>query len=1048
MKQADFIQTPFKVNVPWELTRIEAMWIWKLSLSIISYLQISYDYKPFQATSDESSNQNSFQATFDESSDHNPFQVTSDDTFNSNFEDTCSFDSTWEKKLSKGKLGSKSTQAQKKLLMRIVYNGRPGSSSRNAAICTTLVVPTKSVKNLVPIPSEYEVNSDNKSECDVPIKDESSPIFTTFSNPLFDCNDDFTSSNDESFSNEDVSMEIFKIYSNPLFDDEEIISNKIDPHYFNAESNLIESLPNRDTLFDSSPKFDYLEEFSGELMPTNIINEERIRREHEEYISLMEKLLTINSFPRPLENFHANTIIETLPTSPIPVEDSDSLREEIDIFTGTDDLMPSGIESDDYDLEGDIYFLKELLSNDSLPFSENESSNFDHHDDPSFPRPPLKPPDVEVFFEPDSSVLTTNVVKGISEHYVLMPNILPTLPTFDSLYPVYDTLLPFSSKNEDKVSKPGILSYLLVSHLDKITSDFSESPMMMYGGDIPLLDVPSDDTLKSSSDDTCSSDSTLEQKKAFEGEPGSRLTQVKKGSKGKVWSRSTQAKKKLLMVNKGQALQKKKTTILSEIVQDKKRGVSGAFVCGGLRDNRDEVEGVAGIWGLGEQDTESEPFEGEAKTPESPHIVAPPTSHVEESEGSGTSGVIYTSSNSTVPLSPDHLLTHTTPALVPILCRTTQMVVRVPPAMSPGLSAGIAEKRYRGMSELILSADNEEDEEVEESLDSDSVSEDAKDEGPTTEDEDPAVGDEGLAAGDKGLVMSAPLGLGYGAFRSRELTLEEDNVYSMFEVGQGSGFTPEPEISKRVSVSRQPTLTIWTDSKDAPSIVFSSISSPMISLTVPSPIASPDHTRRLDAMPPTLFAEIDRDAWTGRVDTRMTDMSRAGYDDHRLVHDMLLQQTTLQQELQEMIGHITALEQERDRRERWHRVQTLTTGEAIGDGTVSDIMGDEMDEETIEGAGEMGNEPDNHSGDGGRVDTRMTDMSRAGYDDHRLVHDMLLQQTTLQQELQEMIGRITALEQERDRRERLRAQFFSCVSALRLVARDRADTYFLIRIDV
>nr|GFB48915.1 hypothetical protein [Tanacetum cinerariifolium] len=109
-----------------------------------------------------------------------------------------------------------------------------------------------SVENLVPISSESEVTSDNESECDVPVKDESSPIFTTFSNPLFDCNDDFTYSDDESISNEDVPMENFKIYSNPLFDDEEIISNKIDPHYFNAESNLNKSLPNQDTLFDSS----------------------------------------------------------------------------------------------------------------------------------------------------------------------------------------------------------------------------------------------------------------------------------------------------------------------------------------------------------------------------------------------------------------------------------------------------------------------------------------------------------------------------------------------------------------------------------------------------------------------------------------------------------------------------------------------------------------------------------------------------------------------------------------------------------------------------
>nr|GEX65178.1 hypothetical protein [Tanacetum cinerariifolium] len=347
-----------------------------------------------------------------------------------------------------------------------------------------------SAKNLVQIPSEYEVTFDNESECDVPVKDESSPVFTTFSNHIFDDNDDFTSSKDESLSNEVVLMENFKVYSNSLFDDEEINFDEIDPHYFNAESDLVESLSNRDALSDSSPKFDYLKEFSGELMPTSIINEERIKREHEEYISLMEKLLTINSFPHPLENFHANTIVETLPTSPILVEDSDSLREEIDIFTSMDDLMSSGIESDDYDSGGDIHIFEELLNNDTSLIPKNKSSNFDHHDDPSFPRPPPKPQDVEIFFEPDSGVLTTNVVKGISEHYVLMPNILSTLPTFDPLYPVYDTLLQFSSENEDKVFKPGILSYLLVSHQDKTTSNFSENPVIMYGWDIPLLDVP------------------------------------------------------------------------------------------------------------------------------------------------------------------------------------------------------------------------------------------------------------------------------------------------------------------------------------------------------------------------------------------------------------------------------------------------------------------------------------------------------------------------------------------------------------------------------
>ncbi|GKA11372.1 hypothetical protein Tco_0690805 [Tanacetum coccineum] len=74
-----------------------------------------------------------------------------------------------------------------------------------------------------------------------------------------------------------------------------------------------------------------------------------------------------------------------------------------------------------------------------------------------------------------------------------------------------------------------------------------------------------------------------------------------------------------------------------------------------------------------------------------------------------------------------------------------------------------------------------------------------------------------------------------------------------------------------------------------------------------------DHTQRLDALPPTLVADIDRDvrelytrsgvasvaleAWAGHVDTRLADTSRDRYDDHRLIHDMLVQQAAMQREL-------------------------------------------------------------------------------------------------------------------------------------------------------
>nr|GEY37456.1 hypothetical protein [Tanacetum cinerariifolium] len=226
-----------------------------------------------------------------------------------------------------------------------------------------------SAKNLLPIPSEYKVTYDDESECDVPVKDESSSVFTTFSNPLFDCNDDFTSSDDESLSDEEIPTEDFKVYLNLLFDDEEINSDKIDPHCFDAESDFIESLSNHDTVIDSSSKFDYLEE------------------------------------------------TQTIPTSPILVEDSDPFMEEIDIFTGTDDLLPLGIESDDYDSEEDIHFLEELLVDDSIPLPENESSDFDHYNDPLFPRPPPEPPDVEFFFdfELNSEKLIAAVINNIDE---------------------------------------------------------------------------------------------------------------------------------------------------------------------------------------------------------------------------------------------------------------------------------------------------------------------------------------------------------------------------------------------------------------------------------------------------------------------------------------------------------------------------------------------------------------------------------------------------------------------------------------------------------
>nr|GEV90030.1 hypothetical protein [Tanacetum cinerariifolium] len=73
--------------------------------------------------------------------------------------------------------------------------------------------------------------------------DNSLPEFTTFSNVLFDAEYESDSSDDQSCSDEDVRE---KIVSKPLFE-EEIIPMKMDQHYYNAESDLMESLRTHDS---------------------------------------------------------------------------------------------------------------------------------------------------------------------------------------------------------------------------------------------------------------------------------------------------------------------------------------------------------------------------------------------------------------------------------------------------------------------------------------------------------------------------------------------------------------------------------------------------------------------------------------------------------------------------------------------------------------------------------------------------------------------------------------------------------------------------------
>nr|GEX28432.1 hypothetical protein [Tanacetum cinerariifolium] len=283
-----------------------------------------------------------------------------------------------------------------------------------------------SVENLVPIPSE----SEGESECDVPAREE----FTTFSNILFDAEYEFDSSDDQSFYDEEVPK---KIFSNPLFK-EEIIHMKIDQHHYNAESDLIESLCTHDSSIIISSKIDSLAQTHS-----------------------IKRLLYDNSSPRPPKEFisaNSDTKTESFSPSPIPVEDSDSIIEEINLSFTPDYPMPPGIKDDEYDSERDILILKDLPRNDTLSFPAIESFHFDIL---SFSRPPAKPPDG------NTRILNVRMMGDISDQKVPMSKLMITF-------------VPNQEKSPDLLSHWGLKAFY----------PFAKCPLMIHGKNTHILDVP------------------------------------------------------------------------------------------------------------------------------------------------------------------------------------------------------------------------------------------------------------------------------------------------------------------------------------------------------------------------------------------------------------------------------------------------------------------------------------------------------------------------------------------------------------------------------
>ncbi|GJR50199.1 reverse transcriptase domain-containing protein [Tanacetum coccineum] len=306
--------------------------------------------------------------------------------------------------------------------------------------------------------------------------------FQVYSNPLFEFDDNFKSSTINPLFDEmekDVEIKNSNVSDEPVLlntplsdkvecfipedDSDEIdaflameVSSNFEEGYFDSEGDVtfLDNLLSDDDSHNLasevisdhepeqnessiifSPRSDPLHhEFADEFLTLPSRND----REFEEYLSLMTVLCEIST-SQSQENVHQSSVIESLPVSPIPVEDSELAQEEIDIFLVPDDLIPPGVENDDSEDE------------------DHELPNLDHQDDPSIPCPPPEPSDVEKCFEPKAGILITKVFKGVSKSHDFMANILPTLPTFvsDLTFILFlSSFLSFGS--EDTIFDPGI----------------------------------------------------------------------------------------------------------------------------------------------------------------------------------------------------------------------------------------------------------------------------------------------------------------------------------------------------------------------------------------------------------------------------------------------------------------------------------------------------------------------------------------------------------------------------------------------------------------
>nr|GEU98640.1 hypothetical protein [Tanacetum cinerariifolium] len=289
------------------------------------------------------------------------------------------------------------------------------------------------VEELVPILSKNEVTLEDKRECDMPIW-VNSPVCDNHSEIFLDSrNDDDISSDDDDF--EDIE------YVEASLTDPKIVSIEEENVVHQEEEETRSG--NTTHANDSFPEYD---SFCFEIEP-----------DQERLINVVKNDISDNS-------------------------SNDPLLEEADLFLASDNSIPPGIENFTDDSEVDIHFLEELLIDDSIPFPNNESPDYDF-DNPSIPRPPPEPPDAKTDAEEEILVMMNDELECLRNEFD------------DDYYSfMFDKVFSFlSAKSEDTIFDPGFtphrLKFLVFGYLSR--SKRSSHPFfeISLGKSISLISI-------------------------------------------------------------------------------------------------------------------------------------------------------------------------------------------------------------------------------------------------------------------------------------------------------------------------------------------------------------------------------------------------------------------------------------------------------------------------------------------------------------------------------------------------------------------------------